>query len=77
MNHLFDKMPPHVVAEIKAKMSQSSQKSFALESWMEGYAEAVRDFSVWKDGKQTIGVMQLDPKQVIADKRRDVLEILE
>lgn len=76
MDELLDKLDPHTRAEIKAKLSRASTKMFIADIWMEGYAAAVQDFSIWKDGRQTIGVGQLDPKQVIAEKRIEVIDVV-
>jgi hypothetical protein len=36
-------------------------------SYNEGYKQALRDWSIWKDGGQHIGCMQHDIKEIIAD----------
>jgi hypothetical protein len=39
--------------------------------YLVGYARAVTDYGIWKDGSQTIGCMGTDPKDAIVRKARE------
>lgn len=69
--HHSDKLAQTTHEEIKErrKAQEREEKLLGISIYMKGYEQAVSDFSVWKDGRQTIGVMQYDPKQVVAEKR--------
>lgn len=41
--------------------------TIARKTYNEGYKQALRDWSIWKDGSQRIGCMQHDIKEIIAD----------
>jgi hypothetical protein len=74
---LFANMPPLTRAKIELAMRDPDVnkwvRDMTVENWMDGYSKAVEEFSIWKDGQQTIGVMKLNPKEIIEKKRADLV----
>lgn len=42
------------------------------EAYRSGYAAALRDYAIWKDGSQTIGAMQRDIKDIITEMDKEL-----
>ena len=70
--YLFDKLPP----EVREAARQSDIRLSIVESYMCGFEDAVNAYSIWKNGRRTIGVMEMDPTDVINSKREQLLNSL-
>jgi hypothetical protein len=47
--------------------STNKGRKIARRAYNEGYKQALRDWSIWKDGVQHIGCMQHDIKEIIEE----------
>jgi hypothetical protein len=77
---LFEGMTEAAIAEVKEALKNPVVgpwvRNIAIENWMGGYQKAVEEFSIWRDGKQYIGVLEDDPKAVIQREREKINEAL-
>jgi hypothetical protein len=55
--------------------SQEAVLKALEDSYREGYADAITNYAVWHDGKQTVGVMARPLKEVIEEVREAKLPI--
>ena len=67
----FDRERDGAVNDILKKITSHSPNGSltkaAREGYNEGYKQALRDWSIWKDGSQLIGCMQYSIKDLIED----------
>lgn len=65
----FDRVRDEAVDDILKKIAVHSPNGSLIKAtrlgYNEGYKQALRDWSIWKDGSQLIGCMQLSIKDII------------
>ena len=47
------------------------ERELRKEAWLAGYAEAVRNYAIWNNGEQFVGVQSRPLKQVLAGLETD------